>query len=437
MPRLGTEYWTTNSELTCLPLSQPKASSDSDISRFHVDCKFVFSSQREAVPTHKACAQIWVPYSVQGKLSTTAESRRDQELSSRSTSISSTTLQESIPRARFATPPIFSDPFPPSLRRESTRQSFTEGSRQPQSSTNSSYLSPISDEPLQYSSLRGSRQGLGDGRMSAPNACSPSSYGDFGGCRSSCLSSSPPTDEPLHLGGSPGATRRQFSQPSSGGNFLFDPRASIVSQKSSSSGSQHTTTIATGNGTGVLHVPPAKPMLVLLTRDTRTGLRTMVTLDLTSTDVNPERCNCRRSDARGRDCCDVSLEKTGNGGRPMDARKLQPLSAAQPDWDFSRLASSRQNEEAFKKSQWKDLTRVTLTFMNPQDKARFTGGGCPCPNRGKRETVVQRRSCVTAGHRGLVGEAKEYYHDESVKYTTWRNGRQHVVHGIKPDDALM
>lgn len=289
-------------------------------------------------------------------------------------------------------------------------------------------------ENSQFPDLRRRQQSTGD-RHSPLSTSGPSHLGYLTG--RTMLSSSPPTDQPM-LPGSHQNTRHTSLPNRSPSVSTTRPQPSMTTARSSgSSGSDHTLTIATGSGnTGVLHVPPARPLLVLLTQNSRTGARSMVTLDLTTTDVNPERCNCRRVDAKGLACCDVSLERSGgNEGKPLEARRFEPPSPAAPDWDVSRLAYARRNEaDAVRNTQWKDLTRVTVTFQNPADKAKFTGGWCRCKNRGKpKETGEERRSCVNDGHRGLLGQAKEVYLDKKADYDNWRNNRQQVVNGLRPD----
>lgn len=213
----------------------------------------------------------------------------------------------------------------------------------------------------------------------------------------------------------------------------------------SSSGSNSTIGVDTGGGiTGTLHTPPPKPTIVILLDDQDTGERSIVTLDLPTSEVRPDLCDCRRSDEKGRRCRDVCFElnRQGAGGSRrafLQARVLKPApsTAASADWDLSRLAYTRRNDESVNSSPLENLNRVTISFDSALDRKTFSGDlFCGCVNRGKAglETDRQRRDCVKEGHRGIVGQAKEYYWMELRAYESAEASRTHVVNGPRPND---
>lgn len=210
---------------------------------------------------------------------------------------------------------------------------------------------------------------------------------------------------------------------------------------SNSSGSTSTQVgVDAGGGIiGTLHTPPPKPMVVILTDDPDTGERSMVTLDLPTSEVRPDLCDCRRSDHQGRNCRDVCLEPSRRGGQGAGGSSLlqaRVLKAASADWDLSRLAYTRR-DELDSSSGLENLNRVTISFDRAADRVLFGGDlFCGCANRGVAglETDRQRRECVKEGHRGIVGQAKEYYLKELRAYERAAAARTHVVNGPRPND---
>lgn len=214
----------------------------------------------------------------------------------------------------------------------------------------------------------------------------------------------------------------------------------------SSSGSTSTLGVDTGGGIiGTLHTPPPKPMVVILIDDQDTGERSIVTLDLPTSEVRPDLCDCRRGDHQGRSCRDVCLELTRQGptgggrrGSFLQARILKPTTAqSSADWDLSRLAYTRRHDDSVNSSPLENLNRVTISFDRASDRVLFCGDlFCGCVNRGMAglETDRQRRDCVRENHRGIVGQAKEYYLKELRAYESAEASRTHVVNGPRPND---
>lgn len=213
----------------------------------------------------------------------------------------------------------------------------------------------------------------------------------------------------------------------------------------SSSGSNSTIGVDTGGGIiGTLHTPPPKPMIVMLIENQETGERSIVTLDLPSSEIRPDLCDCRRSGAQGRSCRDVCLEVNRQGPgtaarRPfLQARILKPVTTQSgAEWDLSRLAYTRRDDDSVNSSPLDNLNRVTISFDLPSDRVAFCGDVfCGCVNRGKAglETDRQRRDCVNGNHRGIVGQAKEYYYEELRAYELAAASRTHVVNQPRPSD---
>lgn len=339
---------------------------------------------------------------------------------------------------RGGTPSGFRDPFGPSRR--DTRDTFRSGAaRGPNRQTSLHSISPT--EP-----------GLGR---------SPPGLGGFNLGRVNESHSGPEDILPPRVprDAQNGRVDRQTSlteqsQASSRRTSIFSSRRSRTrssvtstwteqSSASSSGGSSSTIGVDTGGGiTGTLHTPPPKPMVVILIDDQDTGERSIVTLDLPTSEVRPDLCNCRRSDPQGRNCRDVCLELTRQGTGAsrrsfLQARMLRPTTAQSTDWDLSRLAYTRRNDDSVHSTALENLNRVTISFDRASDRVLFCGDVfCGCLNRGLAglETDRERRECIRKNHRGIVGQAKEYYLKELRAYESAEASRTHVVHGPRPND---
>jgi hypothetical protein len=175
-------------------------------------------------------------------------------------------------------------------------------------------------------------------------------------------------------------------------------------------------------------------MLVIFIEDKHTYVRSTAIIELPSTSAMPEKCDCQRRGSKGKNCLHVSLGRgDGYESKVLAARRFEPRSTSQTDWDLSRLALSRLDDPEVKGIIWKDLLRISLSFLTAKDKETFSGYLCDCPNRGKLETGEARRQCVIKGHRGLIGKAKEYYLVKRMGYEGWQDSRKHVVNGIKEE----
>ncbi|KAL2881198.1 hypothetical protein SGCOL_003489 [Colletotrichum sp. CLE4] len=129
-----------------------------------------------------------------------------------------------------------------------------------------------------------------------------------------------------------------------------------------------------GHTTGTVHRRPSKPMLVLFTQNMQTGKRALVTIDIDEdTDVNPDRCNCRRSGRDGSSCQIAAIEQD-RGNAELSVRRYESRDDDM-DWNLAKLALGRRGEKEYAAAVWKDVRRISIMFPSSQDRAKF--GGTP------------------------------------------------------------
>ena len=251
---------------------------------------------------------------------------------------------------------------------------------------------------------------------------------------------SPPQSNFLQLPPmSPIGRQQRFSlshQPSSRSLSVSSTRHSVFSDTSSSTSSDTRTFVTTGtSAVGVLHRAPVKPLLVLFTQDQTSGHVSMVAIKLDEdTDINPERCNCRRGGSEGKRCKILSIEK-GKGSSSLDARRWNSKG-----WNVAPVAlSSKSHIDAnglernlggadSENSVWPNVKRITLTFPTSDERVKFGGkrNECSCKVRTNKEL----QWCLTSNHRGLWGEVKDFHRKQGVEYHESRyGGQQSVVWG--------
>lgn len=186
-----------------------------------------------------------------------------------------------------------------------------------------------------------------------------------------------------------------------------------------------------GNASGILHVRPNKPLLVLFTKDPTRGDSMMITLELDALNVNPTRCHCHRNDQRSQQCLNVAIERDGGReGEPMSGvTRYEVVGENQRDWDISRLAFKQRGRADKGRRTWADLTRLTLEFRDVNERKKFSGENCGCKNRGRTETETWAalQDCVGQNHRGLLGEVKMHYRRQVWEYGEGQNHRRHVI----------
>lgn len=210
----------------------------------------------------------------------------------------------------------------------------------------------------------------------------------------------------------------------------FSVSSGISSNSNSSNSDGRSISISTGaNTTGVLlRRRPPKPMLVLFTQSFQTGKLSFVTVQIDEdTNLNPERCNCRKSGRDGAACGLAPIEKR-KGDSNLAARRYEPSpSDGEMDWNMARLALNNP-AAASDDANWSSLKRLTIQFPNPTARAKFVGTPNQCRCKIKKQGELQK--CIQEGHRGLWGQVQEFHRRDVNKFHKEKNeGRQHVVYG--------
>lgn len=379
---------------------------------YDVLVSFVVSGRKEPI-VEKACLQLWIPKEIGGKLVTNAEMASDTHSGpSRSETLASTIHQGS--------------PDPQRRRRGSPETFFDIPSRPPMSIPNrpgrsstvfsTSWPRQTSPGPMGYSPPG----------LSAMPPTSP---------RSLMISRKPlPTSQSL-------STMRSSTMATYTSSNLFPPPGNIAASASSgvsitpsnntsrsSGGDSHTFTVSTGtSSTGFMHRPPPKPMLVLFTQDPKDGKVSFVSIKMDEeTNVNPERCNCRRAGHDGLKCRLAAIEKR-KGDANLEARRYESgRLRGDVDWNMARLALNTPASSADTDTAWSGLKRVSFFFPTPEARAKFSGmpNQCQCKN----QNLGQLKTCLEQGHKGLWGEVQESYRRQINEYHRVRyEGHQQIV----------
>ncbi|KAF4454030.1 hypothetical protein F53441_3414 [Fusarium austroafricanum] len=210
----------------------------------------------------------------------------------------------------------------------------------------------------------------------------------------------------------------------------FSMSSDFSSNSNSSSSEVRSVSISTGtNSTGLLHKRPVKPMLVLFTQNRQGDKFSFVTIQIDEeTNVNPERCNCRRSGRDGASCDIAAIEKK-KGGTTIAARRYeQPTSDGDMDWNLARLAINNPASTS-NNVNWPNLERLSIKFPTAQARARFCGTPNVC--RCKIRNEGDMSECLKQQHRGLWGEVQEYYRRQMNSFHKQRyENTSHVVYGV-------
>lgn len=173
---------------------------------------------------------------------------------------------------------------------------------------------------------------------------------------------------------------------------------------------------------------PPKPMLVMFTQSFETGKLSFVTVQIDEdTNLNPERCNCRKSGKDGAACALAPIEKR-KGDANLAARRYEPKpSDREMDWNMARLALNNP-AAASDDVDWPNLKRVSIQFPNPEAREKFVGTPNKCRCKIKKQGELQK--CIQEGHRGQWGQVQEFHRRDINKFHKEKNeGRQHVVYG--------
>lgn len=190
--------------------------------------------------------------------------------------------------------------------------------------------------------------------------------------------------------------------------------------------------------TADFHQIPPKPMLVLFTQNTKTGKLAMVTVDIDKgTEVNPDRCNCRRSGRDGSSCQIAAVEQ--DRGELLSVRRFEG-GDGDADWNLARLALSRRSESEYAAAAWKDVRRISIMFPTSEDRAKFGGmpNICICSAR----TESELGQCLKKRHKGYLGLVREFGRQQSNEYHRWARHSSHIArassqpHDLKEEEQI-
>lgn len=400
-------------------------------SEYNVLVSFVVAGLEKPV-VESACVQLWIPKAVEGSFVTNTDANSNGESEPRRSGTLSTVPSNASPdlgRGRGNSGTFSDRPIP--IR---GAESMASSHRQGRSSTilSSSWPRQTSPGPISASPPR-------SGGMMGPPGRHYSS---------SALGSSPPSQRPSPIarkpvgGTQPGSPHRSGTLATTGASTLNVPArssrtlsmSSSVSQavstgNSNSSNESHTYTVSTGsNSTGFVHRTPPKPKLVLFTQSEKDKKVSFVSIDIDDeTQVNAERCNCRRAGPDGSSCTITALERN-RGNANLEARRFDTSKRGDMDWNLARLALNGP-EAPNENTLWPGLKRVSFMFPTPQARATF--GGMPNQCRCNNKTEGDLKDCLIKGHKGLLGEVQEFYRQQMNDYHKLRyEGHQQVVNGL-------
>jgi hypothetical protein len=124
--------------------------------------------------------------------------------------------------------------------------------------------------------------------------------------------------------------------------------------------------IGHGPGVGYVHSKPLKPMLVLFTKSQRADeTLSIIAIQIDhDTEVNPERCECRRKQAS---CCDVAIERK-QGSANLLAQRYQSNEGLL-GYDVARLSATKRHD--LLDNEWDNVQRISIRFANPNGKPQY------------------------------------------------------------------
>ncbi|KAM0424250.1 hypothetical protein ACHAPT_010622 [Fusarium lateritium] len=395
----------------------------------------------------KATVQLWVPKEIEGSLVTNSDAAAGTSRSPNASRQNSVATFNSAVPARTGRGSIAS---PSTTLPGSNSPPGTNGNGFSVSSpTIMSGSSPING---------GNRDGASSSRPSflstihQRQATGPEAFGSWPRQTSpGPIRSSPPEWQTPFVGGGPPRQvppRKPVGQPPSprrsstligtpsnstngtGNRRSFSVSSGMSSNSNSSNSDGRSISISTGaNTTGVLlRRRPPKPMLVIFTQSMQDGKLSFVSVQIDEdTNLNPERCNCRRSGKDGAACTLAPIEKR-KGDANLTARRYEASpSDGEMDWNVARLALNNPaaaNDDV----NWPNLTRLTIQFPSASARAKFVGTPNQCRCKIKKQGELQK--CIQEGHRGLWGQVQEFHRRDVIKFHKEKNeGRQHVVYG--------
>ncbi|KAL0929666.1 uncharacterized protein CTRU02_215309 [Colletotrichum truncatum] len=397
--------------------------------QYNAMVSFVVSGRDEPF-VEDACVQFWIPKQLDGQLVTNNEAVvRENSLPATSSTSRQSTIRslwgspDNLTASPTETTPMwngFGSPAGPSSRNPSVSSASTLGG-----------LSPLGNRPPMSIPRRpvgsGSTQGSGSppvGNRQTGMASSPSS----------------PRSSSLFPGSWQSAARRpSISTLNTHPDRTFSVSSNVsttpsLSPSNNSSGNSeaHTLTVSIGgNTTGTVHRRPPKPMIVLYTQNRATRRLALVTVDIDEdTEVNPDRCNCRRSGKDGASCTIASIEQK-RGTENMAARRYESRNG-DTDWNLAKLALGQRGEREYAAANWKNVRRISIMFTAPGERAKFSGtpNMCQCGTR----TEAELAGCLKKQHKGHLGLVREFGRQQLHNYHQARfASQQDVVRGMRDD----
>ncbi|KAM0344088.1 hypothetical protein ACHAPU_007809 [Fusarium lateritium] len=392
------------------------------------DCQviFVLGGVKETI-MENACLQLWIPKPTEGSLVTNSDAAANaikSPPSSRQNSIS-TLASGAIPSSPLS----------------GGRSFASSGSILTPNGSNGGGLS--ASPPGRHPSLPTIPQRQATGPMlygSWPERSSPELIGSSPIERQNFIPiPGPPRQFPPRkpVGQSPSPCRSGSLLPAASASTAttkngrsFSISSGMSSNSNSSNSDVRSVSISTGtNSTGLLHKRPVKPMLVAFTQSRQGDRFSFVTIQIDDeTNMNPERCNCRRSGRDGASCDIAAIEKK-KGDAPIAARRYeQSASDGEMDWNLARLALNNPASTS-DGANWPNLKRLSIKFPTAQARAKFCGTPNVCHCKIKKEADLLK--CIQERHRGLWGEVQENYRRQMNSFHKQRyESRSHVVYGV-------
>ncbi|KAK1477723.1 hypothetical protein CCUS01_16545 [Colletotrichum cuscutae] len=399
-------------------------------SQYKAMVSFVVSGRGDPI-VEGACVQLWVPKQLDGQLVTNNEATLEQSTSPSQSGVfspSSTSRKSTLHSVRNTANPFTTSPT------ETVSMWGNSGPPAVGASQSRSMPSPptIAGPFGVRAPMMIPRRPVGSGSTQTTTASPPNAN------RQATLSTSPASPRSSSL--LPGSWQSRtpsvstvYSRPDRTFSVSSNYSATTSPSNHSSSGSDaHTVTVTIGgHTTGTVHRRPPKPMLVLFTQNTQTGKRALVTIDIDEdTDVNPDRCNCRRSGRDGSSCQIAAIEQN-RGNTELSVRRYESRDDDM-DWNLAKLALGRRGEKDYAAAVWKDVRRISIMFPTSQDRAKF--GGTPNICQCSAKTEAELSKCLKDKHKGLLGFVRESGRQQLNEYHRVRfESQQDVVRGMRDD----
>ncbi|KAK1982055.1 hypothetical protein LZ30DRAFT_591393 [Colletotrichum cereale] len=411
-------------------------------SQYKAMVSFVVSGGGEPI-VESACVQLWVPKLLDGQLVTNNESAVEQNAASRSASVAlsgtgTASRQSTLRRGGGGggpwdtASPLMTSPTETVSMWNSTSPPMGPAVRNPSVPSPPTTTTTTNDPAGARPPMAIPRRPVGSGSRQTPAASPPSGH------QQPITSISPASPRssslfPVSWQARAPSVSTATTRPDRTFSMSSNISATTSPSNNSSSGSEaRTATVSIGGyTTGTVHRRPPKPMLVFFTQNTKTGRPAMVTVDIDEdTEVNPDRCNCRRSGRDGSSCQIAAIEQS-RGNADMSVRRFESHDG-DVDWNMAKLALGRRGEKEYADAAWKDVRRISIWFPTPEDRAKF--GGTPNICQCSAKTEAELSQCLKRRHKGFLGLVRESGRQQLNEYHRARFASQHdVVRGMRDD----